>query len=607
MDERMDIDTSTLPSACGVYLFKDASGSVLYVGKAIDIRSRIRSHLQNRDDPKEAMLREHALTVDWILTSNELEALVLEDTLIKKHQPRYNIRLKDDKSYPYILVTREEYPSVRHVRGLHPGSGDHFGPHGDPLAVRRSMRWLRKVFPVRSCSRDMSRRSRPCLEHHIGRCLAPCAGIVDKDAYTMAVRGIREFLSGRGESLLGELNDLMWRASSEGAYERAALMRDIIKGLERMLEGQKAVLQGSSDVDLISFSKDRTAASVLIVRGGRMMDAVKFTLEGSEPIGGPSEDFLTSYYSIAGSLPERIVLDRTDLEGSWREDMEQFLSAKRGRPVRIRRPRGDDQRHLLAVSRSNAEEKARSVVRALEGPNSLVRLKEALDLEVLPQVIECFDISHLGGTNTVAAMAQFRSGRPAKSGYRRFRISREVNDDHLSMKEAVTRRYRRLLDHGDPLPDLILIDGGKGQLGSALDALSDVGVADTIPVAALAKKEETIYRSGSALPLVLRRDDPALKLLQRIRDEAHRFAVTYQRSTRRIDESILMEVQGIGKKRYLAISREFDSLDALLEAGPAEVARRCSLPSDLAERMLAHIISTKVRPATGHENSVSKP
>jgi excinuclease ABC subunit C len=603
----MRTDPSHLPAECGVYLFKASDGTVLYVGKAVDIRSRIRSHLHDRNNPKEDKLRRSSETIDWILTKTELEALVLEDTLIKRHHPHYNVRLKDDKSYPYITLSREDFPTVRQVRGIHTEQGDHFGPHGDPVAVRRSLRWLRKMFQVRSCLRDMSKRSRPCLEYHIGRCCAPCNGSVDREAYSVHVKGLREVLSGRGEVLLQELRGQMWNASSEESYERAALLRDVVKGLERMLESQRVVLTREAEMDVISFSEDRTAASVLIVRGGRFIDAVKFGLESTETLSGPYEGFLSSYYAISGGVPSRIVLDPFGMGDVAKEELERFLSAKRGGEVRIRKARGGDERALVDISRRNAEEKARTRVRELESIDVLASLKDALSLPTVPLTIECFDVSHLSGTGTVASMVQFREGKPRRSSYRRFRISSDRNDDFSSMKEAVSRRYTRLRDEKGDLPDLILIDGGKGQLGAALEALAEAGIDPRPQVAALAKKEESIHLPGREIPLSLKRDDPALRLLQRVRDESHRFAVTYQRRTRKLDESILFEVKGIGKARHLRLSAAFDSLASLVEAGPETVSERAGIPHDLAVRLVDHVRSYLYTRNGQHESSVSKP
>lgn len=589
----MRTDPSTLPNSCGVYLFKSDDGTVIYVGKAVDIRSRVRSHLADRTNPKEIKIQQEYREIDWITTASELEALVLEDTLIKRHQPRYNVRLKDDKSYPYLLITRGEYPSVHQIRGLKPDMGDHFGPHGDPRGVRRSLRWLRKIFPVRSCRRDLAKPSRPCLEYHLGRCLAPCRGDLKKEDYMVAVNGLRDFLSGKREMLTEKLEKDMWSSSSDEDYERAAMVRDILGGLQKMRESQKVALIKGGEIDVISLSKDLTTASVVEVRDSRVVDAVSFSLLGSDTGLDPVREFVSSFYAISGFIPGRIVVRDLIMNDEKTLALETFLSAKRGSKVRIRKPRGEEERSLADMALRNSEDFARKEMREVEREDALVKLKRELDLPTVPMVIEGFDVSHLSGTGTVASMVQFHRGKPRKSGYRRFRIREAKNDDYMSMKEAVSRRYTRLLDQGDPLPDLILIDGGKGQLNSAVSALSDLGIETLPPVVSLAKREEDIFLPGRSMPLRLRRDNMALKVLQRVRDEAHRFAVSYQRKTRKPDLSILMEVDGVGKARAGVIMREFHDLRSITDAGAEELSGRCSispgLSKDIIEFTRAHL------------------
>ncbi|MGA1821262.1 MAG: excinuclease ABC subunit UvrC [Thermoplasmatota archaeon] len=586
MEISMKTDPSTLPNSCGVYLFKSGDGSVIYVGKAVDIRSRIRSHLGDRANPKEIRIQEEYREIDWITTSSELEALVLEDTLIKKYQPRYNVRLKDDKSYPYLLITRDRYPSVHQIRGLKPDMGDHFGPHGDPRGVRRSLRWLRKIFPVRSCRRDLSRPSRPCLEYHLGRCLAPCRGDVKREDYMIAVNGLKDFLSGKREKLTEKLEKDMWSSSSLEDYERAAMVRDILGGLQKMRESQKVTLIKGGEIDVISLSTDMSAASVVEVRNSRVVDVVSFSLVGSDSGLDPLREFVSSFYAISGFIPRRIVVRGLITNDEKTSALETFLSAKKGSRVNLRKPRGEEERSLAEIALRNSEDFARKKMKEVEREDALVKLKKELDLPSVPLVIEGFDVSHLSGTGTVASMVQFHRGRPRKGGYRRFRIREAKNDDYLSMKEAVRRRYAGLLDRGEPLPDLILIDGGKGQLNSAVSALSDLGIEIMPPVVSLAKKDEEIYLPGRRMPIILKRDNMALKVLQRVRDEAHRFAVSYQRRTRKPDTSILIEIDGVGKARALKILGEFNDLPSIVEAGSEEVSRRCSISPKMAREII---------------------
>ena len=581
----MRTDPSTLPDTCGVYLFRSADGSVIYVGKAIDIRSRVRSHLNDRKNPKELKIRNEYQKIDWIATGSELEALILEDILIKKYNPTYNVRLKDDKSYPYLVITRGRYPAVRQVRGLHPEMGDFFGPHSDPKAVRRSLRWLRKIFPVRSCKRDLSKPSRPCLEYHIGRCVAPCKGDVDRDEYMIVVQGLKDFLSGKREKVTRRLKKEMWNASSGEMYERAAMVRDVLRGLERMRQGQKVVLIKGGDIDVISTDEDGKAASVVEVRDGRISDVVSFHLEDG---GGfdPTEDLISSFYAISGYIPRRIVVRDLTLDMDRIETLERFLAAKRGSKLAIRKPRGHEERSLGDMALRNANLFAKKKVGAVERENYIFSLKKALDLPTIPNIIEGFDISHLSGTGTVASMVQFYKGKPRKISYRRFRIRSAKNDDYTAMKEAVARRYRRVLESGDPVPDLVLIDGGKGQLAAALEAMDIINIPERPPMAALAKREEEIFLPRRELPIVLRRDDPALKLLQSVRDEAHRFAVSYQRKLRKPSRSILLDIDGVGEKRANKIMTEYGNLSEVVEGGAGELSRRCSVPESIAYRIV---------------------
>ncbi len=582
----MKTDPSSLPAACGVYLFKGKGGKVLYVGKAINIRSRVRSHIQNRKDPKEQRICSNTETVDYIGTRSELEALILEDTLIKRYKPKFNIRLKDDKSYPYLLITSERYPAIRQVRGLKPDAGEFFGPHGDPRAVRRSIRWLRKIFPVRSCRRDMDRTSRPCLEHHLGRCIAPCSGKIMVEDYDVMVQGLRGFLAGRREGVVEDLKNEMWKASTEEHYEKAALIRDLLLGLERIGEGQRVILLKVKDIDIVKIDEKELAAVVIKVREGRVIDAVSFSLEGEGSLLGMDLDFISSYYSLSAHVPRRIIANRMNMNRKSKEELEIFLSAKRKGEVLIRGPRGEDERSMVEMADRNIRLFIQKRERELQTDDSMDQLKEALGMTNTPEVIEGFDISHLHGTGTVASMVHFRKGRPIRSNYRKFKIRTAGNDDLRSIKEVVGRRYRRLLDQDDPFPDLILIDGGRGQLSAALEAIEELELNDMPFLASLAKKEEEIYLKGKRFPLVLKKSDPALRLLQRVRDEAHRFAVAYQRKLRGKELFLLKKVDGIGDKRARELMIAFDSLEEMREGGAGGIIKRSSVPLNVACRVI---------------------
>ncbi len=585
----MRTDISTLPRSCGVYIFRLKDNTPIYIGKAVDIQARVRSHFADRRSSKEIALQELTYEITWISAASEMEALVLEDTLIKRYQPRYNVRLKDGKSYPYIVITRERYPSMIHVRGIERQMGDHYGPHGDPRAVRRSMRWLRKIFPVRSCRRDMNKPSRPCLEYHLGRCIAPCKGDVDEEDYKVVVEGLEKFLSGKRSSLIKTLERKMWEASAGKEFERAAMIRDILGGLERVRSTQKVVLLKGGYADVISFTEDLSHASIVEVRDGRVADVVPFSLEGEGVPSDVGEEFISSFYAISGYVPPRIIISPPIMEVERRTELARFLSAKAGSKVMIRGPRGPQERSLVEMAVRNAHIFSKRSSFAIDSEESLLSLKNSLGLSNVPIKIEGFDISHLSGTNTVASMVQFMKGKPRKSSYRRFRIRTSGNDDFTSMREAVFRRYRRVRESDGDMPDLVLIDGGKGQLNAALSAYDELGLGEHPPTIGLAKKEEEIYVEGRMGPLKLKRSDPGLKLLQRVRDEAHRFAVSYQRKTRRVDRSVLEEIEGIGKKRAMSILSSYRSLDEIRDLGAAELKRRCSIPSRSAEAIIRYL------------------
>lgn len=588
IDGRMRTDPSTLPSETGVYLFKTGSGKVIYVGKAVDIRSRVRSHVQDRKNQKEVRLTEATETIDWIATETELEALILEDTLIKRYKPRFNVRLKDDKSYPYLLVTKDRYPAVHQVRGLNHGAGEYFGPHSDPRAVRRSLRWLRKTFSVRSCYRDLTKPSRPCLEHHLGRCLAPCSGEVEEEDYDLVVKGMTNFLEGRRSELLSEMKRSMWEASSKERFERAALIRDIMKGLERIREAQRVILVKGGDMDAISLCGDGTVVSMVKVRDMRVIDVVSFSLDVEEPLEGADSDLISTIYSISGQVPGRIVVKDLLIKKSDKEELERFLSVKRGKKVKVTRARGADQRSIIELADRNSRLYLEKLEREAQGTAVIRKLQESVHLREVPFLIECFDISHLHGSGTVASMVQFKNGNPNKKEYRKFRIRSAKNDDFLSMKEAVYRRYRRILDEDGEMPDLVLIDGGKGQLSSAMEAFDEMELEDRPELLAIAKREEELFRPSRSLPIKLRRNDPALLLLQRIRDEAHRFAVSYQRKVREKEIGSLTNIPGIGKARAKKVLMEFKDLREIVDSGSEEVRRRCSIPEDVVERLVLH-------------------
>jgi excinuclease ABC subunit C len=401
---------------------------------------------------------------------------------------------------------------------------------------------------------------------------------------------LRKFLSGKREELISELEKEMWGSSSSEDYEKAALLRDIVQGLQRIRQAQKVVLVKGGDLDAIHLSEDGEDATVVKVRDGRVVDVVSFSLEGEEPLWDPMLDFISSFYAISGFIPDVIVTGRRGLDPERREELERFLWKKKGKRVRVIWGRGEEKRSLLEMARRNSKLFRMEREKGLEKEEALIVLRDRLNLTRIPFLIEGFDISHLGGTVTVASMVQFRDAKPRKSGYRRFRIRTAENDDYRSMKEAVSRRYRRVLDQGEDMPDLILIDGGKGQLNAAIEVLRDLDLESLPDIISLAKREEEIFKPGSAVPIVLKRTDPSLKLLQRIRDESHRFALAYQRKLREKEMTILTEVEGIGKARARKLLHSFSSLEDIVNSGPDAVFERCSIPIEVSDNLIKFLV-----------------
>lgn len=566
----------TLPDKPGVYLMRDAKGHVIYVGKAVVLKNRVRSYFQasSRHSPKVRALVAKIAALEYIVTATELEALILECNLIKEYHPKYNISLRDDKSYPYIKVTLgEAYPRVFVTRRVVHDGSRYFGPYANAGAVHETIKLIRQLFPLRTC-RTMN-SDRPCLEHHIKRCLAPCAGYADPGEYKQMISSILLLLEGRSQALVKQLEQEMRGAAEQLLFERAARLRDQLKSVQLLQEKQHAVLEGG-DLDVIGLAREGTdcCVQVFFVRGGRMIGRDHFFLQqaGEEEDADVLSAFLQQYYSRAAMLPKQILLPAAPPDEAVLAD---WLSDKRGSKVALVVPQRGEKRQLLTMAADNARTllAARRTVAARPDPETgVAELAEALGLDVLPEVMECFDISHIQGAETVASMVVFRNGEPDKRSYKRFKIASTEGkpDDFRAMQEVVLRRYSK---QEWPLPDLVIIDGGKGQLSSALTIIRQLG-HDSLPVVSLAKQFEEIYREGESDPVVLPRDGEALKLVQRIRDEAHRFAITYHRKLRgkRNLVSVLDHVPGIGPARRKALWAAFSSIEKIKAASVETLA-----------------------------------
>jgi excinuclease ABC subunit C len=529
-----------LPMLPGVYLYKDAHGTVIYVGKAKNLRSRVRSYF-NEDrliDVKTGTLIGEARGIDFIQVDNEKEALALENNLIKQWKPRYNILLRDDKTYPYIKLTAEKYPRVYVTRRLRKDGATYFGPYFPGNLAHRLVHFIHRHFLVPSCNVDLTRNhTHPCLEFHIHRCLGPCVqGLTTDDRYAEAVRAVRLFLEGRHKDLAKELRERVETASAAMRYEEASALHDLLRTVEEMGEKQKMAAAEGSDTDILAFYAEPplVAANLFHLRHGHIVDRREFFWEDQMEFA--PEEFVASLlkqvYLNEPYVPSFI---HVPAEFEEREVLEEILSERRGRKVEIYTPQRGPKKHLLDLVESNAKHSFDQRFRVLKPSSKAIQeaLRDALSLEHAPKRIECFDISHIQGTDKVASMVVWEEGKMKKSDYRKFIIKTvEGNDDFASMREVITRRYSRLQSEGKPRPGLVLVDGGLGQLHAAAGALFDLGITDQ-PLASIAKREEWIYVYGQEQePVVLDRFSPVLHLVQLVRDEAHRFAVTFHRARR---------------------------------------------------------------------------
>ncbi|MFO7247039.1 MAG: excinuclease ABC subunit UvrC [Thermaerobacter sp.] len=588
---RQDLEATvrSLPTRPGVYVFRDAEGDVLYVGKAVNLRNRVRSYFQSPRNLTGKVLHmvNQVDAIEVITTDNDVEALVLESNLIKRYKPPYNIRLRDDKHYPYLKVTvNEAWPRVIIARSVQNDGARYFGPYTDSGALHETLRVIRKTFPYRICSNyRLQQKGRPCLEYYIGRCLAPCDGRADPGQYAAMIEELCDFLEGRDVSVIRQVEARMHEAAERLDFERAAELRDQLRALRQVQEKQKVISGRLEDQDLVGCAQagGRACVQVFFVREGKVVGREHFLLDGAgarEP-GEILAAFIKQYYADTPFIPREILVsaalpaDEEAVIGRW-------LAERRGTRVFLRVPQRGEKRRLMNLVVENArllleQEQARSRRDREGGRQAVEDLASALGLETLPSRIECFDISNFQGRQAVGSMVVFQDGAPRKSDYRRFKI-RTVQgaNDFAMMQEVLYRRFRRGQEE-DPrfaqLPDLIVIDGGKGQLNAALEVLRALNL-DHIPTIALAKRLEEVYLPGRPDPLRLPDHSPGLLLLRRVRDEAHRFAVTYHRKLRaaRSVRSVLDDIPGIGPRRRRALLKHFGSIEAIRSASVEELA-----------------------------------
>ncbi|MCY3570387.1 MAG: excinuclease ABC subunit UvrC [Chloroflexi bacterium] len=627
---QLQAQVAALPAKPGVYTFRDANDRVIYIGKAANLRSRVRSYFGSPRslEGKTRVLAERIAQLEVVTTHTEQDALHLEATLVKRHQPFFNVRLKDDKHYPYLKIDVDSpWPRVTIARRVAKDGSRYFGPYASAKSVRTTLDLVKKLFPWRSCDKEITGSDpRPCLEYYIRRCIAPCTSFCTPDEYKEVIDQTMLFLDGKSEAVLKQLKSGMTDAAEELNFERAAQLRDQITAVERVTETQLTADTSAAEIDVfgLAVDGDEAVVQVLFIRGQNMAGSDHFNVAGvkDESAGSVISSFLRQHYE-SGLQPPRLVLIPDDIDDLAL--LQNWLSDKRGSKVEVRHPKRGDKRRLVNMATENASETLQmSRVRWMADRGrtdaALEELEEALSLPAPPRRIECYDVSNTQGSNVVASMVVFLDGRPATSEYRRFRIktvdTSEGPDDFASMAEVIQRRFKRLgeerraeraqgfnvpdepsptqTDEEDQsesegwgaIPDLVIVDGGRGQVSAAHDVMRNLAV-DDIPLAGLAKREELLFQVDSSDPVRLDRRSQGLYLVQRIRDEAHRFAISYHRRlrARQTSQSTLDRIKGIGPRRKKALLRKFGSLQAIREADVTDIAATPGMTQRLAEQL----------------------
>lgn len=583
----------------------DSGGKILYVGKAKKLSSRVRSYFRSAPaNPKIAALLERIADIEYIVTDSEVEALILESNLIKEHQPRYNVNLKDDKRYPYLKVTvNEPFPRVLVTRRYLNDGARYYGPYTNAGALRTTLEVLRKVFPLRSCSHKLpeKRGARECLNFHLGKCSGPCHGHISHEDYTAMVAEVLQFLEGKTEQVARRLEERMQQARIQLDFELAARYRDQLASVRKVSERQKMHALGGGDGDFLAVSVDGSDACVVIlkIRSGKMIGSEHRYLKNSlrEPLSAVLNAFIGQNYISDREYPGEVYLSQ-DIED--RESLEEILSRVTGRRVKIHVPARGDKARLIGMAEKNSHLLLEELIMRREQarqrvPEALLGLQKTLKLPSLPRLAVCFDVSTIQGQYAVAAMSCFRNGYPYKGGYRRFRIRHQRGQDDFAMINEAVRRYFERVAKGElDMPQLVVIDGGKGQLGAACEAVREAG-ADLPPIVALAKKEEELYFPDKPAPYSLSRRSEALKLLQRLRDEAHRFALTYHRKLRKKEtlRTRLEEIPGVGPARVRTLLNAFGSPSAVAQANERQLASLQGISPALASRIIEHMKGEK--------------
>jgi len=577
-------DPDDLPLVPGVYMMRDSSDHILYVGKAKSLKKRVKSYFRNDLDPKTRALMKQFHHLEYMVTDTEKEALILESNLIKKHMPRYNIRLKDDKRYPYIKVTNETFPRVLITRRVLDDGSFYYGPFPEATALRKLVKFLKTIFKVRDCKR----MDGPCLNYQIDLCNAPCDNKITQEEYKKLVDNVSFFFEGKYSEITQALKSEMIEAADNHEYEKAAILRDQLNSVEEVLEKQKMEFTRSLDQDVVASASDSELACVVVfsVREGKIIGKDDFLMSGAE---NTSEEkiisaFLKQYYTGPRHVPSKIIIPKIVED---KKLVEEWLSEKREAPVSIEIPTEGVEYRLIRMVSKNAEI---ILNHQKEVKGALLDLKKYLGIPRIPKRIEAFDISNISGKMAVGSMVVFENGAPNKKYYRKYKILTEGPDDYAMMREMLERRYTNIINDKSPSPDLVLVDGGKGQLNVATDVFKSLGVTN-IPVIGLAKEFEHVFIPQTPSPLILPRDSEALLLLQRIRDEAHRFAVNYHKKLRskELEKSLLDKIPGVGNKRKIKLLKHFGDISNLEKASINDIAMVDGISRKLAIKIHEHL------------------
>jgi len=590
-----------VPTKPGVYFFKNEGGEIIYIGKAKHLRNRVKSYFQNskHQSAKNISMIKRIADIEWIVVGSEVEALLTEANLIKKHQPHYNINLRDDKSFPYIRITKEPYPRVFITREIIRDGSKYFGPYTDVRHLRRSLKAVHSIFPVRSCDYLINKKSindkkvSLCLDYHIKKCQGPCEGMVGEIDYNNMIKQVIQFLQGRTKETELYIKNQMDNASSIMRFEDAGIYRDQLHAIRKFKEQQRKVAADFEDRDVFSLAKDEDYGIAVIVRirNGRITSREKISLRNiDESDEVMMETILTRFYLESDFIPKEISLPATPKN---KDQLTNWLNQKRGGAIKLQIPQKGERAKEVRLAFQNAKlllgewlinrKKRMELV-----PKMISQLQDDLHMKVPPRKIEAFDISHLGGTNTVASLVCFVDGKPRKSLYRKFKVKTvDGIDDFASMREIVSRRYKRVKKEGKSLPDLILIDGGKGQLSMAVSALRELGL-DYLPIVGLAKRLEEVFIPGSSDAQSIHKQSPGLILLRRIRDEAHRFAITFQKQqrTKTISKSIFHDIKGVGDKRVKKLLLIYKDLKTIAKLNPAKLQRDIGVSELIAKTII---------------------